>query len=80
MGGDVPNGDVPDAEESNVCSVLREIPDWKVVSVAIDRVNAGARHCCIPCKYFFPPAIARITRYTYCKRISRRPQGQSQSL
>lgn len=41
----LPNGDTPDAEGSNVCSVLREIPDLKVVSVAIDRVNAGARHC-----------------------------------
>lgn len=77
---DLPNGDVPDAEESNVCSVLREIPDWKVVSVAIDRVNAGARHCWIPCKYFFPAANARITGNTYCKRISGRPQGRPQSL
>ena len=76
----IPNGDVADADESNVCSVLREIPDWKVVSVAIDRVNAGARHCWTLCKYFFPAAIARITENTYCKRISGRPHGRSQSL
>ena len=50
-------GDVDGAEASNVCVVLREMPDSKMASVAMDLVRVGARHCYVVTRQSCPCCI-----------------------